>query len=153
MISPQFRIRMFANFRCAHDSRCCSAHEVVNQPCTRNPGRPACVSWLLYVYRVCVSQGPRATNTASGSANRSRLGITSAVAAWAGYRSAPASSSCKAQRRLLGGGKAAKTHLVASAPNPRLVGLGLAEVLEVHTEVARLVVGHEQRQPLRLRLR
>eukprot|EP00964_Phaeocystis_antarctica_P030609 scaffold17307_cov63-Phaeocystis_antarctica.AAC.3 len=45
-----------------------------------------------------------------------------------------------------------------TAPPPRSwrsypgAWLGLAGVVEVHAEVARLVVGHEQRQPLRLRL-
>eukprot|EP00964_Phaeocystis_antarctica_P159563 scaffold130644_cov57-Phaeocystis_antarctica.AAC.1 len=58
-----------------------------------------------------------------------------------------------AQRRLLGGGEAAQVHLLATAPHLHLVGLGMAGVLEIHAQVARLVVGHEQRQPLRRRLR
>eukprot|EP00964_Phaeocystis_antarctica_P016470 scaffold9104_cov56-Phaeocystis_antarctica.AAC.6 len=57
-----------------------------------------------------------------------------------------------AQRCLLGGGEAAQGHLLATAAHPRLVGLGVAGLVEEHAEVARLVVGHEQRQPLRLRL-
>eukprot|EP00964_Phaeocystis_antarctica_P152149 scaffold119931_cov57-Phaeocystis_antarctica.AAC.2 len=60
--------------------------------------------------------------------------------------------SCDAQRRLLGGGKVAQAHLLAIALHPRLIGLGLAGLDEVHAEVARLVIGHEQRQLLRLRL-
>eukprot|EP00964_Phaeocystis_antarctica_P077669 scaffold48242_cov51-Phaeocystis_antarctica.AAC.2 len=61
---------------------------------------------------------------------------------------------CDAQRGLLGGGKGAQAHLLAStAPHLRLVGLGLAGLAEeVHAEVARLVLGHQQLQPLRLRL-
>eukprot|EP00964_Phaeocystis_antarctica_P060813 scaffold36289_cov54-Phaeocystis_antarctica.AAC.1 len=57
-----------------------------------------------------------------------------------------------AQRRPLGGGEAAQVHDLATAPHPRQVGLGLAGFDEVHAEVARAVLGHEQRQPLRLRL-
>ncbi len=57
-----------------------------------------------------------------------------------------------AQRRLLGGGEAAQVHLLATAPHLRLIGLGLAGLVEAHAEVARLVLGHEQRQLLRLRL-
>ena len=57
-----------------------------------------------------------------------------------------------AQRRLLGGGEAAQVHLLATVPHPRLVGLGLAGLDELHAEVARRVVGHAQRQPFRLRL-
>ena len=33
-----------------------------------------------------------------------------------------------------------------------MVGPGRAGIVEGHAEVARLVIGHEQRQPLRLRL-
>eukprot|EP00964_Phaeocystis_antarctica_P033313 scaffold18917_cov59-Phaeocystis_antarctica.AAC.2 len=58
----------------------------------------------------------------------------------------------EAQRRLLGGGEAAQAHLLATAPHLRQVGLGLARMGEVHAEVARLVLGHAQHQPLRLRL-
>eukprot|EP00964_Phaeocystis_antarctica_P032887 scaffold18639_cov57-Phaeocystis_antarctica.AAC.1 len=57
-----------------------------------------------------------------------------------------------AQRRLLGGGEAAQVHVLATAPHLRLVGVGLAARVEFHAEVTRLVVGHAQRQPLRLRL-
>eukprot|EP00964_Phaeocystis_antarctica_P109213 scaffold73705_cov60-Phaeocystis_antarctica.AAC.1 len=64
----------------------------------------------------------------------------------------PLRRTCDAQRRLFGGGEAAQVHLLATAPYPCLIGLGLAGLLEGHAEVARLVLGHEQRQPLRLRL-
>eukprot|EP00964_Phaeocystis_antarctica_P026541 scaffold14957_cov67-Phaeocystis_antarctica.AAC.4 len=57
-----------------------------------------------------------------------------------------------AQRRLLGGGEAAQAHDLATAAHPRQVGLGPAAGLEAHAKVARVVLGHEQRQPLRLRL-
>ena len=56
------------------------------------------------------------------------------------------------QRRLLGGGEAAKAHVLATTKHPRLVGLGLAGLVEVHAEVTRLVLGQELRQLLRLRL-
>ena len=56
------------------------------------------------------------------------------------------------QRRLLGGGEAAKAHVLATTKHPRLVGLGLAGLVEVHDEVTRLVLGQEVRQLLRLRL-
>ena len=42
--------------------------------------------------------------------------------------------------------------LLVTAPNGRLEGVGPASIVEVHTVVARIVVGHAQRQPLRLRL-
>ena len=58
-----------------------------------------------------------------------------------------------AQRRLLGGGEATQVHHRATAPHLRLVGVGLAGLVVVHAEVARLVIGLEQRQPLRLGLR
>eukprot|EP00964_Phaeocystis_antarctica_P033312 scaffold18917_cov59-Phaeocystis_antarctica.AAC.1 len=58
-----------------------------------------------------------------------------------------------AQRRLLGGGEAAQVHVLATAPHTRPIGFGPDGVIEVHAEVARLVIGHEQCQPLRLRLR
>eukprot|EP00964_Phaeocystis_antarctica_P071984 scaffold43972_cov52-Phaeocystis_antarctica.AAC.3 len=61
--------------------------------------------------------------------------------------------SCDALRRLLGGGEVAQAHYLASAADPRRIGLGLAGIAEVHAEVACGVVGHEKRQPLRLRLR
>eukprot|EP00964_Phaeocystis_antarctica_P016465 scaffold9104_cov56-Phaeocystis_antarctica.AAC.1 len=49
-----------------------------------------------------------------------------------------------AQRRLLGGGEAAQVHQLATARHLRLMGLGIAgPIIEVHAEVARLVVGHE----------
>jgi hypothetical protein len=51
---------------------------------------------------------------------------------------------------LLGCGEAAQVHLLATAPHLRLIGLGLAGLAEVHAEVARLAIGHEQRQPLRM---
>ena len=54
------------------------------------------------------------------------------------------------QRRLLGGGAAAKAHVLATTKHPRLVGLGLAGLVEVHAEVTRLVLGQELRQLLRL---
>ena len=54
-----------------------------------------------------------------------------------------------AQRRLLGGGEAAQVHLLTAAAHPRLVGLRTAMIVEVHAEVARFVVGHEQRHTLR----
>eukprot|EP00964_Phaeocystis_antarctica_P161642 scaffold133536_cov69-Phaeocystis_antarctica.AAC.3 len=57
----------------------------------------------------------------------------------------------EAQRRLFSGGEVAQVHVLATAPHPRLVGLRLAGVGEVHAEIARLVVGHARRQPLRLR--
>ena len=57
-----------------------------------------------------------------------------------------------AQRRLLGSNEAAQVHIGATASHKRLVGLGTAGTFEVHTEEARGVVGHEQRQPLRPRL-
>eukprot|EP00964_Phaeocystis_antarctica_P107018 scaffold71791_cov56-Phaeocystis_antarctica.AAC.1 len=59
-----------------------------------------------------------------------------------------------AQRRLLGGGEVAKAHHLATALHRGLVGLGPGAGLakEAHAEVARLVLGHAQRQPLRLRL-
>ena len=53
------------------------------------------------------------------------------------------------QRRLLGGGELAQVHPLATAPQIRTVGLGLAAV-EVHTEEARRAICHAQRQPLRL---
>eukprot|EP00964_Phaeocystis_antarctica_P147096 scaffold113591_cov55-Phaeocystis_antarctica.AAC.3 len=67
----------------------------------------------------------------------------------------PLRRSRDAQRRLLGGGEAAQVHLLAAAPHLRLIGLGVrlgpaGQV--VHTKVARAVLGHEQCQPLRLRL-
>eukprot|EP00964_Phaeocystis_antarctica_P123160 scaffold86815_cov57-Phaeocystis_antarctica.AAC.2 len=57
-----------------------------------------------------------------------------------------------AQRRLLCGGEAAQAHCLATAAHLRLVGIGPAGMSEAHAVVARLVVGHEQRQSLRLRL-
>ena len=48
-------------------------------------------------------------------------------------------------------GEVAQVHHRATAPHLRLVGLGLAGLV-VRAEVARLVVGLEQRQPLRPRL-
>ena len=56
-----------------------------------------------------------------------------------------------ASSAVLGGGEVAQVHILATAPHPPLVGLGLAGLVEVHAEVARLVFGLEQRQPLRLR--
>eukprot|EP00964_Phaeocystis_antarctica_P056046 scaffold33022_cov63-Phaeocystis_antarctica.AAC.5 len=41
---------------------------------------------------------------------------------------------------------------VAVLAHPRLVGLGLAEHAEANSEAARVLLGHEQRQLLRLRL-
>eukprot|EP00964_Phaeocystis_antarctica_P049780 scaffold28834_cov53-Phaeocystis_antarctica.AAC.2 len=67
-------------------------------------------------------------------------------------RRPPLRRSRDAQRRLLGGGEAAQVHCIATAPHPRLVGLGLAGRVQAHAEVACLVVGHEQHQFLRLRL-
>eukprot|EP00964_Phaeocystis_antarctica_P129572 scaffold93420_cov59-Phaeocystis_antarctica.AAC.5 len=67
-------------------------------------------------------------------------------------RRLPLRRPCDAQRRLLGGGEAAQVHHLATALYLRLVGLGLARIVKVHAEVTRRVVGHEQRQPLRLRL-
>eukprot|EP00964_Phaeocystis_antarctica_P099418 scaffold65263_cov50-Phaeocystis_antarctica.AAC.3 len=68
-------------------------------------------------------------------------------------RRLPLRRSRDAQRRLLGGGEVAQAHLLTIAPHPGLVGFREAGIGEVHTEVARLIVGHAQRQPLRLRLR
>eukprot|EP00964_Phaeocystis_antarctica_P060265 scaffold35922_cov65-Phaeocystis_antarctica.AAC.2 len=57
------------------------------------------------------------------------------------------------QRRLLGGDEVAQVHTLATAPHLHLVGLGPpAALVEPHAEVARLALGHGQRQPLRLRL-
>eukprot|EP00964_Phaeocystis_antarctica_P016492 scaffold9110_cov52-Phaeocystis_antarctica.AAC.3 len=66
-------------------------------------------------------------------------------------RRLPLRRSREAKCRLLCGGEGAKAHLLATALHLCLVGLGPAG-MAVHTEVARLAVGHEQRQPLRLRL-
>eukprot|EP00964_Phaeocystis_antarctica_P006406 scaffold3464_cov66-Phaeocystis_antarctica.AAC.4 len=56
-----------------------------------------------------------------------------------------------AQRCLLGGGKAAQGDQFAiTFCHPRLERLGVVGVGDAHAEVARLVVGHAQRQPLRL---
>eukprot|EP00964_Phaeocystis_antarctica_P041347 scaffold23644_cov56-Phaeocystis_antarctica.AAC.2 len=52
-----------------------------------------------------------------------------------------------AQRRLLGGSEAAQAHLLATARHLRLIGLGIAGIGEVHAEIARLVLGHEQPPP------
>eukprot|EP00964_Phaeocystis_antarctica_P025623 scaffold14419_cov60-Phaeocystis_antarctica.AAC.3 len=60
--------------------------------------------------------------------------------------------SSDAQRRLLGAGEAAQVHLLTTAPHLCLIGIGLAGIGEVHAEVARRVLGHDQRQILRLRL-
>eukprot|EP00964_Phaeocystis_antarctica_P109214 scaffold73705_cov60-Phaeocystis_antarctica.AAC.2 len=57
-----------------------------------------------------------------------------------------------AQGRLLGGGEVAQAHLLAAAPHLRLIGLRPAVLVEAHSEVARLALGHKQRQLLRLRL-
>ena len=57
-----------------------------------------------------------------------------------------------AQRRLLSVGEAAQAHFLAAAPHPGLEGLRMVGLVKAHAEVARLVVGPKQRQPLRLRL-
>eukprot|EP00964_Phaeocystis_antarctica_P120309 scaffold84078_cov48-Phaeocystis_antarctica.AAC.3 len=64
----------------------------------------------------------------------------------------PLRRSRNAQRRLLGGGKVAQGRCLATAPHPHRIGLELAAQVQGHAEVARLVVGLEQRQPLRLRM-
>eukprot|EP00964_Phaeocystis_antarctica_P129494 scaffold93338_cov57-Phaeocystis_antarctica.AAC.2 len=69
-----------------------------------------------------------------------------------GRRRLPLRRSRDTQRRLLGRDEAAQVHVLATAPHLRLIGLGLTGLGEVHAEVARRVVGHVQRQPLRLRL-
>eukprot|EP00964_Phaeocystis_antarctica_P117622 scaffold81429_cov59-Phaeocystis_antarctica.AAC.2 len=68
------------------------------------------------------------------------------------HRRPPLRRSRDAQRRLLGGGEVAQVHHLAITPHLRLVGLVTAGVIEVHAEVARLAIVHEQRQPLRLGL-
>eukprot|EP00964_Phaeocystis_antarctica_P089657 scaffold57253_cov64-Phaeocystis_antarctica.AAC.5 len=67
-------------------------------------------------------------------------------------RRQPLWRSREAQRRLLGCGEAAQAHSRATAPHPRQVGLELAGLVEAHSKVARLALGHVQRQPLCLRL-
>ena len=42
--------------------------------------------------------------------------------------------------------------MLAAAPHQHPIGLGRAGLVEAHAEVARLVLGHQQRQLLRLRL-
>jgi len=42
--------------------------------------------------------------------------------------------------------------LLAAAPHPRLIGLGQGRLDDAHAKIARAVLGHEQRQLLRLRL-
>eukprot|EP00964_Phaeocystis_antarctica_P110301 scaffold74676_cov58-Phaeocystis_antarctica.AAC.2 len=67
-------------------------------------------------------------------------------------RRLPPRRSGDTQRRLLGGSEVAQVHVPFAVAHPCLVGLGLAYGVVVHAEVARLVVVHDQRQPLRLRL-
>ena len=44
-----------------------------------------------------------------------------------------------AQRRLLRGGETAEAHRLSTAPHQRVVGLGLAGLVEVHAEVAAVI--------------
>eukprot|EP00964_Phaeocystis_antarctica_P009324 scaffold5055_cov58-Phaeocystis_antarctica.AAC.3 len=67
-------------------------------------------------------------------------------------RRLPLRQPCQVQGRLLGSGEAAQAHLLATAPHPRLIRLAGVAGPEGDAEVARPVVGHAQRQPLRLRL-
>ena len=67
-------------------------------------------------------------------------------------RRPPLRRPCDAQRRLLGGGKASQVHHRSTAPHLRSEGLGRAGVDEINAVVARLVIGLQQRHPLRLRL-
>ena len=66
-------------------------------------------------------------------------------------RRLPLRRSRDAQRRLLGGGEAAQVHDLVTAPDPRLIGLGLLAAETVHAVVARHALG-ARHQPLRLRL-
>eukprot|EP00964_Phaeocystis_antarctica_P140555 scaffold105426_cov56-Phaeocystis_antarctica.AAC.2 len=62
---------------------------------------------------------------------------------------------CDAHRRLHGCCEVAKVHWHATALQLRPIGLRMVickQAAVVHAEVARLAVGHAQRQPLRLRL-
>eukprot|EP00964_Phaeocystis_antarctica_P085457 scaffold53974_cov59-Phaeocystis_antarctica.AAC.2 len=60
-------------------------------------------------------------------------------------RRLPLRRSSDAQCRRLGGGEAAQVHHLVTTPHLRLVGLRIAGVDEVHAEVARTVLGLEQR--------